>query len=755
MDGKIRFGVYELDRDAMELRKHGVLIRLQEQPFQVLAILARRPGEIITREELQEQIWGKDTFVDFDQSLNKAVNRIREALNDDAGRPQYVETVPRRGYRFVAPVNGPTASRTGEGLERSADELGSGTRHGRARAWIVRSSIVFAVVLLAGVAAFIVHNKAPSSGPLSQRALTRLTFDDGLQIGVTWSPDSRFIAYSSNRGGKFDIWVQQVSGGDPIQITKGRGYNSQPDWSPDGKYIVYRSEDGEGGLFIVPALGGEGLSRRIAPFGYSPHWSPDGSEILFQTSQFLLWTRFFVVSLDGSQPREVLTEFLVKHRLSPLSAAWHPDGKRVSVWAQDSELVPSFWTVPVFGNEGVRSEVDSQVVRQLSDVSMGGIVDWAGDCKFSWAPSGNAIYFERTFRRARNLWKMTVDPATLKGVAIERLTTGTGLDSEFAISPDGKRVAFTEESKQIRAWLFPFDATRGRLTGVGQPVTPRGMEAWGHSLTRDGKKLAFSAKRAGRWELWQRSLVDGRETPIVADDRNSRGILQWSPDGTRLAYFRGKTSMGGESQIVVWNGSSEEPLTVLSAPLKRVSDWTPDGKDLLVAQEASDTHRWEIWLLAAAPSGGKLASRKIVSDPAYDLYQPHISPDGQWIAYQGVRDLQTKLESKLFITRASGGPRTQITDGKLWDDKPQWSPDGKTIYFVSGRSGFYNVWGLRFDPALGKTVGNVFQVTAFENPALMIPQHIMAAYFSLAQDKLVLTMAEVSGSVWVLDNVEQ
>ena len=103
MSGTIRFGVYELDRDAMELRKHGVPIRLQEQPFRVLAMLAERPGEIIPREQLQERIWG-NTFVDFDQSLNKAVNRVREALNDNAGTPQYVETVPRRGYRFIAPV---------------------------------------------------------------------------------------------------------------------------------------------------------------------------------------------------------------------------------------------------------------------------------------------------------------------------------------------------------------------------------------------------------------------------------------------------------------------------------------------------------------------------------------------------------------------------------------------------------------------------------------------------------------------------
>src|SRR5207249_9352221 len=100
-----------------------------------------------------------------------------------------------------------------------------------------------------------------------QRTLTRLTFDDGLQTGATWSPDGRFIAYSSNRGGKFDIWMRQVSGGDPVQITKGSGHNWQPDWSPDGKYIAYRSEEGKGGLFVISALGCAGFERRSASFG--------------------------------------------------------------------------------------------------------------------------------------------------------------------------------------------------------------------------------------------------------------------------------------------------------------------------------------------------------------------------------------------------------------------------------------------------------------------------------------------------------
>jgi DNA-binding winged helix-turn-helix (wHTH) protein len=90
--------------NVLSQEKREQVIRLQEQPLRILATLVERPGAIATREELQERIWGKDTFVDFEQSLNKAVNRLREALNDEAGQPRYVETVPRRGYRFIAPV---------------------------------------------------------------------------------------------------------------------------------------------------------------------------------------------------------------------------------------------------------------------------------------------------------------------------------------------------------------------------------------------------------------------------------------------------------------------------------------------------------------------------------------------------------------------------------------------------------------------------------------------------------------------------
>jgi TolB-like protein/DNA-binding winged helix-turn-helix (wHTH) protein len=107
---RLRFGVFEIDNRAGELRKHGLRIRLQEQPFQVLAILLEHPGEVVTREELQKKLWPADTFVDFDHGLNKAISKIREALNDSAESPRFVETVARRGYRFLAEVKGADAA---------------------------------------------------------------------------------------------------------------------------------------------------------------------------------------------------------------------------------------------------------------------------------------------------------------------------------------------------------------------------------------------------------------------------------------------------------------------------------------------------------------------------------------------------------------------------------------------------------------------------------------------------------------------
>jgi Tol biopolymer transport system component len=442
------------------------------------------------------------------------------------------------------------------------------------------------------------------------------------------------------------------------------------------------------------------------------------------------------------------------------SAAWHPDGKRISIetWRDDAPI-PDFWTVSLSGGEWSHTQLDPQVLGQLGEISIdrfeGGRLE---DRKFCWAPSGNAIYFERSFRGARNLWKMRVDPQTMRAVAVERLTTGPGQDTDMALSADGKKLAFTSESRHVRVWLFPFRTGDPRIAGDGRAVTSPGMDAILPALTRDGNRLAFVAVRGGRWELWQKSLVDGREAPLFADSFH-RGFPQWSPDGTKLTYWRGESWRAGERQQFVWyaESRSEEALNAPSALRQFVYDWSSNGEGLLATRPATDSNRMgELWLLPATPvSNSRLPAQKITSTLTYNLWQPHMSPDGKWIVFEA-EEINTgrATGSTLYVIPATGGQWTRIGGGKYWDDKPRWSPDGKAVFFVSGRGGFLNVWRLGFDPSKGKLVGEPSRVTSFESPRLMIPIDISSAEMSVTQDKLAINMEERSGGIWVLDKVD-
>jgi Tol biopolymer transport system component/predicted Ser/Thr protein kinase len=627
------------------------------------------------------------------------------------------------------------------------------------RSWVLGICGLFLLAFASGTALYTFNHRSVAKSPV-QHSLTRITFDDGLQSEPTWSPDGRFIAYSSDRGGKSDIWVQQISGGDPVQVTKGPGQNWQPDWSPDGKYIVYRSEEGDGGLYIVPALGGEGLQRKVASFGYYPRWSPDSSRILF--SNEFTWIiglpdKFYIARLDGAPPLEIPSEFITQQNLSTTSFAWHPDGKRITIGAGGTSPVPQFWTIPITGGTAIKTDIDPTVEKQFRAATAEGPAGgFRPVLSLAWSPSGNALYFEYALSGTRNIWKLTINPEKLRGTAIERLTTGSGPDSGVAISADGKRLAFTAQSERTRIRLFPFDASTGRLSGTGQAITAPGRTAWDPVLSRDGKKIAFCVELdAERGELWEKSLLDGREAPIITDDFD-RKYPQWSPEGTRLAYSRSMLS-DNKYQLMAWSSESrsEEPLTTPSDTLGLISDWSLDSKSLLVSQPSRDGNE-EIWTytLASAPNA-ETAARRIASNLKYDLWQSHFSPDGRWIVFEATSASQQGTVSALYVMPLEGGQWTRITEGKVWDDKPRWSPDGKTIYFLSRASGFFNVMGIHFDPSTGRPLGEPFRVSNFDRPVLMISPDVTSVALSLSQDKLVLTMEEVSGGIWVLDNIDQ
>ena len=142
----------------------------------------------------------------------------------------------------------------------------------------------------------------------------------------------------------------------------------------------------------------------------------------------------------------------------------------------------------------------------------------------------------------------------------------------------------------------------------------------------------------------------------------------------------------------------------------------------------------------------------ITSHPEHSLFQARFSPDDRWVVFQATK---AGAQAVVYVVSSSGGDWTRITEDDVWSDKPQWSPDGKTIYYISNRStAFFNVWGIRFDPARGQPVGEPFRVTSFDNPGRMVwPSH--AVEIALSTDRLFLPLTEVTGSIWVLDNVDQ
>jgi Tol biopolymer transport system component len=587
--------------------------------------------------------------------------------------------------------------------------------------------------------------------PPVQRALSRVTFDAGLQSEATWSPDGRFIAYSSDRSGNLEINVQPIGEGNPVQVTHSAAHDRQPDWSPDGNRIAFRSEREGGGLYVVPALGGS--ERRISSFGYYPRWSPDGTQILFISSDVRMMGSFpkvWVVGLDGNPPREVLAGFINSAGYEQFGfrhLAWHPDG-RVSILARHRSSGLGLWTVPLAGGAAVKSELAPKVEQQIQSAA----VDFQ---RFSWAASGRALYFEGNSRGVTNLWKVTVDPKGLIWRAgPERLTTGAGADTDISLSADGKKLAFTTHLESTRVWTLPFDAATGRLGGEGQPVTPAGVNASVLDLTRDGKRLAYLAERPGKQELWEKSLEDGGEKLLVADDNAQRGYLVWSRDGTRLAYYR-VTRPGANAIIVLPGGGGDEQVIVPADYRQGPKSWSADGQWILSVTTRPPSERWKIWLVpvAAAPHA-ETQARIVAAHPDYNLYQAQFSPDERWIAFMAVK-ANDALASTICVMPAGGGEWRRLTDGKYLDDKLRWSPDGRMIYFTSSRGGFTNVWGVRFDPVKGQSVGEPLRVTKFENPNKLLAPPTRTSEISLSADRLALPIMEISGSIWILENVDR
>lgn len=650
-------------------------------------------------------------------------------------------------------------------LQALRDELASSATAQRAatvgidtRRRLVGGVTVVIIVLVLGAALWwmrrppIAQSTVPQ--PTVNRSLTRLTFDPGLQIGATFSPDGRSIAYASDRAGNFDIWIQSVAGGDARQLTTSPFQETEPAWAPDGQTIVFRSEQNGGGLFSVPVTGGS--ERQLTNFGAHPIWVPGRAEILFRsgvTSGVEYGFGLYAVSSDGTgSPRELLHDFLA-------GGVWpwiapHPDG-RISVYGVHSTRREGFFTISRDGRTVTESKQGKEFPLQVSEAGTRLV-------RFQWNGDGTGLYVEAFLKEVRNLWKVKVNPATLDWISAERLTTGMGADVGLSLSRDGRSIAFTTRRESTRLWTYPFDSVTSRMRGVGRPVTAEDGRVSNMALSSDGRWLAYNLTLAGSatltGALWARDLETGNSVMLS----ENASFPAWSRNSRQIAYtlFKGPDSSGRlttalatrdiegpERLIAKW---SEEFILV-------PWDWVSSGQDLVGSYSSPPTGIAKLVLWPTQSGAESNPRRVLVEAPGRNFWQARFSPNNRWVAFSTAE--QEPDRCQIYVTRAGGAQAAdwvRVAAEHAWADKPRWAPDGRMLYFLSRHgSEFLNLWGTRFDPENGRPAGTPFAITHFDSPGLMISPDVSDEEWGVAARRAVLTMVSATGNIWMIENVDR
>ena len=357
-----------------------------------------------------------------------------------------------------------------------------------------------------------------------------------------------------------------------------------------------------------------------------------------------------------------------------------------------------------------------------------------------------------------------MDAGTLKAGSLVQLTGGAGQDARMAVARDGKKVAFTTKAESIRIWSYKLDAGTGSITGTAEPVTDPSMAGPVYAeLAPDNRQLAYAITGVGtgRWELWTKDLLTGH-AQLVARDNLDRLDPKWSRDGRRFAYYLGRQVEGrseSDRTVAVREVPSGDEM-LLSTPGEQnvwPHDWSRDGDSILVSWSRPEHGTvLTLWPLAAAPHADTQATL-VAGDPKYRLWQGRFSPNGRWISFiaaTAITSVVCVVPSSARNARASDW--TCLTDPGDWTDKPRWSADGKLLYVWRRQGAFFNVWALRFDDARGIAAGAPFQITHLDSPAHRIAaDDLSIAEPSISGTRMTLPVAQATGSIWMLDNVDK
>ncbi len=526
----LRFSVFEVDLDSGELFKKGQKVKLQEQPFELLVELLKNAGAVVTREHLKDRLWPGDTAGDFDSGLNRAINRIREVLGDSAESPHFIETLPRRGYRFIGTVSGPDivepapAAPPTERPAPDAFRAGAGEPPPRPRRPFGILLAIAAAVLVAISAVWFVLHRPARKGGLELRQLTANSTEDPIGHPVI-SPDGRYLAYGDQAG----IEIRLISTGESHVLPRPQGISAgdvwfPAAWLPDGTRLLATCITSTTiTAWTVSVIGGTATALRDNAFVQSV--SPDGSLIAFISNE-----EIWFMGPNGDTARKVVPNDGINYYRA---VRWSPDGKRIAYqkWrGQTSYLEYSIESRDL--NGGTPSILLS--TRESNSVGTG---EYTFPDDFWWLPDGRVIYSinENPLKnRDCSLWQVRVDSRNGKPRATPQIIASLAFHIQgFSLTRDGTKLVGESNTPQSHILVGRLGAdgklaeTR-RLTHVERFNLP---SAW----TSDSKSIIFSSDRNGATWLYKQAL-DQNEPELIAGGGDQTVLARVSPDGAFLIY---------------------------------------------------------------------------------------------------------------------------------------------------------------------------------------------------------------------------
>ena len=640
----VRFGLFELDLRTGELRKSGIRIKLQEQPFQILAMLLEHPSEIVTREDLQKRLWPQDTFVDFDLSLNSAVKKLRLALGDDSEHPRFIETLYRRGYRFIGQTNGAPAVEEPATVSAAPLQVlppssqGNVVAHEPAAKTRKINLVVLAWIIpaLLIVIAALVWFTRPTPPP---RILgyTQITHDGLRKLSMVTDSDRLYI--EELQGDHFGISQVSVNGGESSAVAIPFANSFAADIASDGSALLvtsFKGTEGPAALWSVPLPTGS-PQRLNDSSGEAAAWSGDRSRIVFAHGPDI-----YAAHGNGSQPRKLAT---VIGSVSGLR--FSPDGRRIRFDILDPKTgFTAIWEIYADGSH----------LRPL----LPGWNDTPRECCGNWTPDGKYYIFQSLRDGKTNLWILPEQAHSLTAAKPEQLTNGP-LDFSFPVaSKDGKRIFAV--GSQPRTELVRYNGQSGFTSYLG------GISATDLAFSSDGQFVAYISVPEGT--LW-RSKADGSQRLQLTEPALQAALPRWSPDGKQIVFMGQTMNTNWRAYLIASDGGATHDL-LPSVTVGFDPTWSPDGRSVvLTLNEAGESHD-----IVSGPGVAivDVQTKKISPLPhAERFFSPRCSPDGKFIAALSI-DSQ-----KLVLFDRAIQQWTDLVTMPI--GYPSWSHDGRYLYF--------------------------------------------------------------------------